>query len=123
LRDKDGADCVDVKKRLLDLCGESGKSNALVRIACHELESWYLADLLAVEKALAIEGLSAHQKKSKFRQPDNLANAAQELEKLTKYQYKKTSGSRLIGQYIDPDNTRSDSFRVFIEGVRRLLAV
>ena len=48
LRDKDSADCIDTKARLVALCQQAGKPETLVRIACHEIESWYLGDLAAV---------------------------------------------------------------------------
>ena len=63
LRDQDShPDCTAVKQGLLDLCDKSGKfARCLVRIACRELEAFYLADLQAVERALEIDGLTRHQ--------------------------------------------------------------
>ncbi len=45
LRDQDTADCKQVKAKLQQKCIEANKPRAVVRIACRELESWYLADL------------------------------------------------------------------------------
>jgi hypothetical protein len=50
LRDQDSGDCLEIKERLMALCGRAGKEDALVRIACRELESFYLGDLKAVER-------------------------------------------------------------------------
>ncbi len=122
LRDKDSADCHVVKTGLVEKCRDAGRPDALVRIACHEIESWFLSDLAAVEQALQINQLSAKQDRAKFRSSDALANASQELEKLTNYRYQKIAGSRAIGPYLDPDNTRSHSFAVFVSGLRRLAA-
>ncbi|MFP4354274.1 MAG: DUF4276 family protein [Phycisphaerae bacterium] len=122
LRDKDSADCHDLKKELLRKCREAGKDDALVRIACHEIESWYLADLAAVEKALSISGLSEKQDRASLRKPDALPNASEQLERLTNHVYQKVGGSRAIGPHLDPENTRSRSFSVFVEGVRRLVS-
>ena len=36
--------------------------------------------------------------------PDNLANAAEELAKLTGHRYQKVGGSRAIGPHLDIDN-------------------
>jgi hypothetical protein len=119
LRDKDAADCKVIKKQLKEKCIEAGKQEALVRIACHELESWYLADLVAVERGLKIPGLSSRQGKGLFRAPDTTVNPSHELKRIVPC-YQKLGGSRAIGLYLDPDNTRSDSFRVFIAGIRRL---
>ena len=122
LRDKDADDCRAVKAGLVEKCREAHRPETLVRIACHELESWYLADLAAVEQALDVRGLAASQNKRKYRQPDTLANAAEELTKLTQHRYQKVGGSRAIGRCLDINNTRSRSFEVFIAGLRRLVA-
>lgn len=122
LRDKDSADCRDVKTSLIKRCQLANCNTALVRIACHEIESWYLADLAAVEKGLKISGLARNQKTKKYRDPDCLANPSEELEKLTKRKYQKVSGSRSIGPLLDIENRRSRSFAVFIDGVRRQIA-
>ncbi|MFO7535739.1 MAG: DUF4276 family protein [Kiritimatiellia bacterium] len=122
LRDQDASDCREVKASLLEKCRAAGKANTLVRIACHELESWYLADLSAVERGLEISGLASQQAKKKYRESDGVANAAEELEKVTSHRYQKVGGSRAIGPHLDLNNTRSRSFAVFVEGIRRLLA-
>ena len=121
LCDKDSADCLVVKQQLADICTEAGKPHSLVRIVCHELESWYLGDLQAVEKGLNLSGLAEKQQNSKFRNPDRLSNAKQELKKLTKKNYQQISGSRQIGHYMSVENNRSHSFKVFISGLQRIL--
>lgn len=120
LRDQDSADCRDVKAQLNDKCREAGKENALVRIACHQLESWYLADLVAVERGLELRSVADKQSKRKYREPDRLANAADELARLTDNRYQKLGGSRAIGPHLDVNNTRSRSFAVFIAGLNKL---
>jgi hypothetical protein len=35
--------------------------------------------------------------------------------------YQEIAGSRAIGPYLDPDNTRSKSFTVFVAGVRKMV--
>ncbi len=122
LRDQDNhPDCVQLKARLLDLCRESGKGNAcLVRLACKELETIYLADLDAVERALGITGIARHQHSKKFRTPDRLGTPSRELKTLTKNRYEKVAGSRLIGRHLNLDNTRSPSFRNLISAIRRM---
>ncbi|MDX8400856.1 MAG: DUF4276 family protein [Gallionellaceae bacterium] len=102
-------------------CAEAGRQGvALVRIACRELESFYLADLSAVEAGLGMSGLAKQQDKVKFRNPDNLQNPSNELLALTKRRYQKVSGSREIGLYLDVDNERSNSFKNLISGIRRM---
>lgn len=120
LRDQDShPDCKAVKARLLELCEASGKSvRCLVRIACRELESFYLADLQAVEQALEVSGLARQQQNRKYRDPDGLGSPSHELKLLTGKRYEKVSGSRAIGQHLAIDNTRSASFRNLVAAIR-----
>jgi len=121
LRDKDSADCVALKQRLTQLCEDAGRGDTLVRIACHELESWYLGDLAAVASAVGRASIAEQQEKRKFRNPDHLANPSQELKRLAP-EYQKVSGSRAIGPHLSIENNRSTSFNVFISGIQRLIA-
>lgn len=124
LRDQDSGDCRAIKSRLRDLCAQAGKPEALVRIACHELESWYLGDLQAIEESLGPKGIAKDSALAKYRDPDRLGNAAQELKALTRNAYQKVSGSRRIAPLLDLEGgNRSTSFRVFCEGVRKLSAI
>lgn len=120
LEDQDSADCKRLKQKLLQKCTEAGKSDlCLVRIACKELESWYLADLAAVEKAYNKPGLSEEQDREKFRNPDRLANPTQELRRLVP-EFQKISGARQIASHIDTANKRSRSFAVFMQGLEKI---
>lgn len=121
LRDKDSSNCIEIKMNLKKKCQEANKPEALIRIACHELESWYLADLAAVEKGLEIQGLARRQNQRLYRKPDGVPNPSDELQRIAPT-YQKLSGSRMIGRYLDPENTRSDSFRVFMSGIRGLFS-
>ena len=121
LRDQDNhPDCTEIKARLTRLCREGGCNEALIRIACRELESFYLADLQAVERGLSIGGLAKQQQKQKYRNPDRLASPSRELRDMTKGRYQKVGGSRAIGPYLDLFNTRSTSFKNLINGIKRI---
>lgn len=122
MRDQDATpDCSVIKEALLARCVAAGRQDvALVRIACHELESFYLADLAAVEAGLDMNGLAKHQNTAKFRNPDTLQNPSKELFTLTKQRYQKVSGSRVIGQHLDFGNERSISFKNLITGIRHM---
>ena len=50
-RDQDSADCRQVKARLIELCRNGGRSDALVRVVCRELEAWYVGDPEALVQA------------------------------------------------------------------------
>lgn len=116
VRDKDHADCLEVKNRLVKLCEQAGRSDSLVRIACHELESWFLGDLAAVEKAFNIKKLAGQQQNRKYKEPDKLSNASEELEKLVKG-YRKVSGAKKIAAHMTIHQNYSHSFNCFISGV------
>lgn len=122
LRDQDShPDCKHLKEGLLDLCHKAGRApHCLVRIACQELEAFYLADLDAVEKALNLGNLAIQQEKRKFRSPDRLGNPSRELRLLSNNGYQKVGGSREIGKHLALDNRRSSSFGALMAGIRRM---
>ncbi len=124
LRDQDShPNCVALKQALQERCiGTKREAHCLVRIACTELETFYLADLAAVSQALDMPGLERHQQQRKFRDPDHLGSPSKELRSLTKNRYEKREGSTLIGQHLSLDNTRSPSFHHFVAGILRLSA-
>ncbi|MEL7501188.1 MAG: DUF4276 family protein [Cyanobacteria bacterium J06554_6] len=89
LHDQDSKDCKDLKAELADLCEQAGRSDVLIRIVCRELESWFLGDLKAVEKAYQLphKKLSKQQSRRKFRDPDQIDSAKEEVRKLVKEYY------------------------------------
>lgn len=121
LRDQDSnPDCKKVKSNLLARINSTGKaSRTLVRIACRELEAFYLGDLQAVEAALNLKQVANQQNKKRFRDPDNVVNPKLELKSLTNDEYTQVSGSRLIGQHLDVNNARSRSFAHLVAAIRR----
>lgn len=124
MRDQDSNDCVAVKEKLLRLCAESGKpsSDYLVRIACHELESFYLGDLEAVKNAGYKVKLSKRFKKG-YDNPDSLGNASEELLKITDREYRKVHGSEKIAQHLKLDGSnKSTSFNMLVSGIKKLVA-
>lgn len=65
-----------LKSELTALCrGARANADFTVRIACAELESWFLGDLNALEKAFGLKGLAKRQSEAKFRDPDKLTNS------------------------------------------------
>jgi len=122
LRDQDAGDCREIKRRLTAKCVSAGRDSALVRIACRELESWYLGDLAAVEEAFGQRGLARLALKAKYRQPDLLGSPSAELETLTRGQYQKVDGSRKLGPLLNLEANLSRSFQVFLKGIIRLTA-
>ncbi len=125
IRDQDSGNCRNIKEKLADLCEQYGRSDTLTRIVCHELESWFLGDLAAVEKAFDLKArkLSGKQNNKKYRDPDQLNSAKQELKKLVS-NYQQISGSREICKYLEVENldtNTSYSFKVFIKSIKKIL--
>ena len=120
VHDQDSNDCLELKNELRNLCNSAGKE-ALIRISCHELESWYFGDLQAVSKAFNID-LTKYAKKSKFRVPDSIENPKSELKKMLP-NYGQREGARKIAKYMDISSNTSHSFNVFVSGIKALCEV
>lgn len=118
VHDQDSAQCTDVKKELFTLASEAKRPDTLIRIACTELESWFLGDFDAIEKGFNVN-LTAKKNMSFFRDPDRIVNAKQELRKVIPT-YQQINGSHTIAQCMIIEKNKSKSFQVFIAGVRRL---
>lgn len=70
VRDNDRGDCADLKKHLRGLCADRPGEDCLIRIACQELEAWYLGDPDALAEAFGKESLRQIGSKARFREPD-----------------------------------------------------
>jgi hypothetical protein len=120
VRDNDNADCIEVKLRLREKCTRSGRGETLIRLVCQELESWYLGDLEAMDRAFASR-LDTQRYKKRFTNPDALKKPSAEIERLIPT-FQKRSGARRMGQCLNLQlhKNRSRSFRVFVSGVQKL---
>jgi hypothetical protein len=121
LRDQDSEDCLRIKERLKSKCAEAQKPETVVRIACRELESWYLADFVALEKSFGKRGILKLQNKEKFRNPDSLGSPSKELKNLIP-EFQKVNAARLLGTNLDLENDRSKSFFHFIKSIRKIVS-
>ena len=120
LCDQDADNCKRLKNQIAMLLLSTGKT-AKIRIACHELENFYLGDLPAVEKGLGCAGIAKLSSKAQYRQPDTIANAPEILKKISSFTYQKCAGSRAIASYLAIDgNNRSASFNALLSAIREL---
>lgn len=119
LRDQDHADCFALKRRLRQTCIEAGREDAVVRIACRELEAWYIGDLEALEAAFGLSGIAALAKKARFRDPDSVTNPSAEIRKLVPG-FRKMSGARRMAAALRPERNRSRGFRHLMTAIDRL---
>jgi hypothetical protein len=117
LRDNDGSDCRALKKRLHDLAAPLAKPFK-IRVVCQELESWFLGDNQAVN--LAYPGCRFSNETAKYRHPDQMTNASQELAELTG-DFSKVGRASLIAQHLDPARNVSRSFQVLFKTLQQQL--
>lgn len=121
VRDQDSGDCAEIKKTLLRICQNTGHPQTLVCVVCHELESWFLGDLAAVSQAYDMPALASDRMKRKFRDPDELNNAKQELRSPSQGKYQPMHGSREMGKLISPERNSSRSFAYFNQKLKFLV--
>lgn len=115
IHDQDSNDCVKLKNELLGLCNSIVEIPVIIRIACRELENWYLGDMCAIEAVYPETKASKLIRKAKYRNPDTVFGAF-ELGQLTK-NFSKSHASREIPKYMNTDNNNSVSFNHFVAGV------
>ncbi len=119
VRDNDGGDCFALKQRLIELCHACGCQNALVRIACQELEAWYFGEPDAMARAFGNVRLQEIKHKSRYRDPDSIRQPSREIVKLIP-EFQKISGARKMAALLSRDGNRSRSFQVMMEGIERI---
>lgn len=117
LRDQDSAPCRKVKSDLMQRCVEAGRPDAIVRVACHELENFFLGDWQAVARAFDRPNLSKLANQAIYRKPDDIAAPAQELARHIPA-YQKLDGARRIAPLMDLEANRSHSFRQLRDAIR-----
>lgn len=125
LVDQDHDDCKRLKSELVStVASAGGGSEVTVRIVCRSLESWLLGDLNAVATHPTFAGRAVSSSQAKFRDPDALANASEELGKLLgQKRLQKVEAARILGTVFRADCSTSTSFRVFAATVMRALTL
>lgn len=119
IQDQDSSDCKILKSKLQALVNDNSRIPSLVRIACRELESWYLGDMDAIAKVYPSFNPEKYSRKSSFRNPDN-CNASNELTKMIPT-FQKGYASTEMPNYININGNNSESFRQFVSGMKCFL--
>ena len=119
IQDQDTANCIDLKQKLHRLVEESGSLPHLIRIACRELEAWYLGDMDAIEQVYPRFKADHFRKWAKFQDPDRLM-ASEELKKLIP-DFRKGFASREIPKHMNLIGNSSRSFNHLIGGITAFL--
>jgi len=120
IRDNDCGDCRALKDKLASLCREGGRDDVLVRIACQELEAWYIGDPEALAEAYGNEPLRHLGRKARFRDADTVLQPSVALAKLIP-EFQKVSGARRMGGVLNRERNQSASFQATMAGIEALL--
>lgn len=122
IRDNDGAPCKKIKSKIQKLCTQSRHSDTLVRIACQELEAWYLGEPMALAAAFQQPNLKKISNKPRYNDPDVVKSPSAVLERMIP-SFQKISAARRMGEAIstsEKDN-HSCSYQNFLSGVRQIM--
>jgi hypothetical protein len=110
LLDQDREDCRALKRELTKCCQQAGRPQAVVRIACRELEAFFMGDWNAIARAFDRPALAKLASRAAYRDPDRVQSPSRELQKHI-VNYQKRDGARRIAPLIDLEGNRSASFQ------------
>lgn len=125
-RDQDSGDCREVKTRLNEIAFEYCQCPYLIRIVCHELESWFLGDLNAIKCVFPRFNADAYRNKTELRNVDKVISPNEYLLKIIPEYNGRTYLPKLetaekISPYLDLDNNTSASFNISISAIINLV--
>jgi len=125
LIDQDRQDCIQLKRKLKEKMAWCACDYTL-RIACYELESWFLGDLEAITQCSERFRLKHFQNKQKYQQTDEIIKPSTDLEIIvpdwkTLYSSKPKFATK-ISQFIalEPEKNHSHSFTIFLKTLHEL---
>jgi len=125
LIDQDRQDCIQLKQKLKEKVAWCACDYTL-RIACYELESWFLGDLDAITQCSERFRLKHFQNKQKYQQTDNIVKPSTDIETIvpdwkTLYSSKPKFAEKM-SQFIalEPEQNRSCRFSIFLKTLYEL---
>ena len=118
LRDKDAEDCHLLKDRLVSLCEAGGHARSLVRIACQEIEAWYLGEPAAIWEGIREQTAPENRFQSTLPRSRHGGSA---LGRDREVSARISKGVRCPahGTHLSPNGNRSRSFQVLMDGIER----
>ena len=116
VRDNDGGDCRARKEALRGLCEAARRPHTLIRLACQELEAWYLGEPDALAEAFERDALRNLGRRARFRDSDAVVRPSDALEQLVP-EFQKVSGARRMARHLSRERNRSTSFQMLMEGI------
>lgn len=125
LIDKDRQNCIELKQTLREKMSWCFCDHTL-RIACYELESWFLGDLEAVAHCSSKFKLDSFKNKPKYQHTDEIPKPSKVLETMVP-DWESVYGSKpkfaeAISKYItlEPEYNHSQSFSIFLKTLLQL---
>lgn len=124
VHDQDNHDCIQLKNKLL-LLTQNAYCPILIRIACKELESWFLGDMKAIEKAFPKFKSDKYINKQKFRHIDSIHKPSMIIKdlipELNNYEIiPKRKLAESISVHMNINQNNSVSFNHFVNGIKKL---
>jgi hypothetical protein len=128
VRDQDSGDCKATKQHIVDLMKDNCHCKYFVRIACRELESWFLGDLAAIEKAYKRFKAKKHLYKERLRDVDCIVAPHKYLrEIIPEYSGKATlpkiETATRVAPFMNLENNKSKSFCHTICAIKKLAEI
>lgn len=133
--DREAEDCQVLVRRLRDVVTGAGlavdrsgplRGDVLCRVACEELEAWFLGDVDALRAAYPRVPVGLAEQ-APFRNPDAVTGGtAERLHEVLRAagsrheRLPKTQVAAAVSREMNPDRNRSNSFQVTVAGLRRL---
>jgi hypothetical protein len=128
IRDQDNENCEALKKHIVDLLNGHCHCKYFVRIVCRELESWFLGDLAAIEKAYNRFKAKEYLHKAKLRNVDEIVAPHRcLLEIIPEYSGRSTlpkiETAIKIAPFMSLENNSSKSFNHTIGAIKKLAEI
>lgn len=125
-RDQDSADCKDVKSSIQEIIAGNCQCDNVIRIACRELEAWFLGDLEAIKNVFPRFKPESFQSKADFRNVDKISNPDKYLLRIipelkNRASLPKLAVSEAIAPYLDLERNLSASFNHTISAIKRIV--
>jgi hypothetical protein len=125
-RDQDEDDCKILKNKLSAIVDKKCSCDYFVRIVCKELESWFLGDVQAIEKAYPRFEKQRYVDKPQFRNVDNVQKPSEYLKTIlpnyaSRKSLPKLETSKNIAAYMNIANNTSPSFNHTINAIKKLI--
>lgn len=121
IQDQDANDCMVLKEELREAANNDHGIPVLIRIACRELENWYLGDMEALAAIYPGFKPAKFRERAKYRVVDS-TYGAKECATLIPAFSKTEAANAIAGHMEELAANRSESFQQTISGIRNFLS-